>query len=54
VTNQALTELVAGVTYLFQLQLVDIFGNHLIDGKQDNFIEVMAVYQNNAAWPSPI
>jgi len=54
VTNLALTQFEAGVTYLFQLQLVDIFNNYLVDGSQNDFIEVMALYQNNAAWPSPI
>jgi hypothetical protein len=42
----------AGVTYLFNIQLVDIYSNHLIAGKKA--ISILAVYQNSDAWPSPI
>lgn len=44
VTNGDIAGIVAGTTYLFTIQLVDIYGNLLIDGNNTQEIEIMALY----------
>lgn len=43
-TNGDIAGIVAGTTYLFTIQLVDIYGNLLIDGNNTQEIEIMALY----------
>lgn len=53
--NQAdLLTFEAGITYLFSLQMVDIYGNLLIDGNAETEVEILATYENHSNWPSPI
>jgi len=54
VTDTNIRNIVAGTTYLFTIQLVDIYGNLLIDGDNGDDIEIKALYQNHNDWPSPI
>ena len=54
VDSTVLAELEAGVTFLFDVQLVDIYSNDLISGQNGNEIEILALYEHHDAWPSHI
>lgn len=44
ITLPDIAQLEAGTTYLFVLQLVDIYNNELIEGSYEDEIEVLALY----------
>jgi len=54
VTAANIRTIVVGTTYLFTIQLVDIYGNLLIDGDNQNDIKIKALYQHHNDWLSPI
>ena len=54
ITDADLLEFEAGITYLFTLQMVDIYGNLLIDGNAETEVEIIATYENHDSWPSTI
>lgn len=54
VTAEAISQMVAGTTYRFTTQLVDIYGILLIGGENTQEIEIRANYLNHDEWPSPI
>jgi hypothetical protein len=45
---------IAGITYFFTVQLVDVYGNHLTSFAQGTRVDVVARYQNHDSWLSPI
>ena len=54
IKNADLLAFEAGITYLFSLQMVDIYGNLLIDGNAETEVEIFATYEDHSNWPSPI
>jgi len=45
---------IAGITYFFDIQLVDVFGNLLTKSAPGTEIDVIVRYQNHNSWLSPI
>ena len=45
---------VAGITYFFEIQLVDVYGNLLITGGGDTMINILVNYLDHNSWLSEI